>query len=117
MTQIKIKDKNVAPAQLANFLKKYIDSHLNIPLSYYLELARKLINGETYTHDYPLEIPKNEFVNVSMIIDENDPDAKMLAERDYYYQLMEKGASGDAEAAIEFCKAMKDGKYSNSAFA
>jgi hypothetical protein len=116
-TQITVKDKNVTSAQLANFLKKHIDSHLSIPLSYYLDIARKLINGETYTHDYPLEIPKNDFVNVSTIIDENDPVAKMLAERDYYYELMLKGANGDSEAAIEFCKAVKEGKYNNSPFA
>jgi hypothetical protein len=121
VTQLTIKDKSVTPAKLANFLKKYLHYSANdYSLQYYLELAKKLIDGETYQHQYRLDMPDNEFVNMSLIEVLNE-DQKYFRERQaeyaYLTDLMNKGANGDAQAAIDFCKAVQEGKYTNSAFA
>jgi hypothetical protein len=116
VTQLSIKDNSVNPVQLANFLKKHIDSYNNHSLQYYLELAKKLIAGENYVHTWRAAVPKNEFLNVSIIeVFDKEEESFIQASKEwqYYDELKEKGANGDAQAAIEFCKAVKAGKYNN----
>lgn len=120
VTQLTIKDQSISPAKLANFLKKNIDPHLNLSIHYFLELAKKMIAGDIYTHDYDLEFPDNDFVSVSLVdvIEQEEKSFKCFqAQLKYYNSLLEKGVNGDAQAAIEFCKAFNDGKYKIGPFA
>ncbi len=120
-TKLTIKDKSASPARLANFLKNYIKSSFSeYSVHYYLKLAKDIIDGKEYKSDVDLGIPENEFVHVELydIFSESaNAYAKILVDREYYNDLIEKGANGDAQAAIEFCKAVKDGKYNNIPFA
>lgn len=116
VTLLTIKDNSVNSSQLASFLKKHIDSYNNYSLQHYLDLAEKLIAGEIYIHNWRAAVPKNEFVNASIIEvfdKENESFISASAEWRYYDSLKERGANGDAQAAIEFCKAVRAGKYNN----
>jgi hypothetical protein len=121
VTQLTVKDSHVSPAKLAQFLKIYLNnSYHNIPLTYFLEVAKKMINGEAYTADRDLRVPVNDYVNVIQleVLSEYDKAINAAQEKKrYYVDLLEKGANGDGQAAIEFCQAMREGKYSDAAYA
>lgn len=111
VTQLKNKSTNTNAPALALFLKKYITS-LNTKES--LELAKKMIAGEVYTFGYDEFIPDNDYVIAEDIDIEDEEDIsrkEMYAQRKHYNDLLESGANGNAEAAIEFCKALIEGKY------
>lgn len=77
-----------------------------------LEIVNRLNNKEVLTFDYYVLMSTPSFLHV-----ENDPEEEELtfAEREKNWKrlksLMEKGASGDAEAAIEFCQSVQNGEY------
>lgn len=127
-TQLRLKDHSASPAKIAHFLKKCIPITHHIhnggqsvpPLQYYLDLANELIAGGTYQHEWKLDIPENDLLYEFIIETYNaDQIAFMKRQADYAHctQLMEKGAAGDAQAAIDFCKAFKEGRYVNAPFA
>lgn len=111
-TKLTVKNNKVTSAQLASFLKKHIGK--DVSLQYYLNLAKEMIAGKEYQHDYRLYIPENDLVTVSEIevLNEYQLEAKEREEKQAYYDnLRVLGAAGDSQAAIEFCKAIEEGHY------
>lgn len=117
-TNLKIKDKTITPVKLANFLKQYINK--DDSLQFHLSIAKELIAGKEFIYQWMLKIPKNDFIIVEKMEILSDYEIVQKAkeeENKYYNELRLRGANGDVEAAIEFCKSFDESRYTVSAFA
>ena len=119
--EITLKDKNIAPLNLARLLRDIWQSELASPANC-IYVAKCLINGETWRPTLgSIHIPnidKSEHLNLVFPESEIDKDSRLRREQQTeYWELGRRGAAGDAEAAIAFCKLEMEGKISHGAFA
>lgn len=115
VTQISIKNNSVRPSILASFLKLHTHND-NYPnsLNYYLDLAKKLISGQSLRYANLVQFPDNDYIDIFVVevLSQEDIDRQNReAMNNHYNNLLEKGAAGDVQAALAFCKAVKEGKY------
>lgn len=94
-----------------------------IALSKCMELANSLIAGTEWVPDERLigtiyhfreNIP--DFIDANFVIPV-DPDIEYRQNVARLYSLLEKGAAGDTEAAIAYCKAELAGEVNHSGYA
>ena len=107
----KIRSKNAQTIpELALWVKNKIGHH-HEGIHVYLGIARNLLNGEVWEKEYcllknpeadgPCEFTVSEPVNENVVYFNKQQEFKALLKR---------GAAGDSEAAIEYCKAMLAGE-------
>lgn len=117
-TNLKIKDKKITAVKLASFLKKYINK--DDSLQFHLSIAKELLAGKEFTYELMLNIPKNDFIIVEKIniVSDYEISQKIKEEKNKYFEdLRIRGANGDVDAAIEFCKSFDESRYTVTAFA
>lgn len=95
-------------------IAKWIRSQTSYALRDALSLADRMVKGETWhVEDIKATKSDNPYVNIEVIWCPSGDELRYeerRKERQRQNALLEKGASGDAAAAIEYCKLEQDGK-------
>ncbi len=115
-----IKDPNVSSVKVAHWLSHHskINTHSELSLKEWVAMAKKAVDGETLKFEEL--ISDNEFFNVQIVEELSEDemaDKSWRLEQQKYWELLEEGKNGNAQAAIEFCKAVAEHKVSFGAYA
>lgn len=117
---VTIKDRTATRGQLAQWIRRNYRPQIN--LSETLAITDKLLDSQTWvTFDYYLGggATATDLVNLEFV-QELDPYLENMkagfAQQRIYSDLRDKGAAGDAEAAIEYCRLAKEGKVNYAAY-
>lgn len=113
-----LKDKDIKPAALAKWVKARMPS-FQYPDC--LIVAHIMIKGERWNppieevHDYeeagPCLLDARIDISSMNLYERHDYEQGLL------YALLQRGAKGDAQAAIDYCKAEIEGKVSHGIYA
>jgi hypothetical protein len=106
-----LKDTSISAPDLAKWVKQRVPSFTAPDCLY---VARCLIKGEEWSP--PID-KINEYLDVgpcsmNIIPDPDNHWEVFFAEEKVYSDLLKDGAAGNAQAAIEYCKAVIEGKVS-----
>lgn len=117
---LSIKDATVSAAQIASCLYHHpiINRFSELSLKQCIDMAKKAIAGESLKFEEV--VSENEIFTVKIIeelSEEEIEDNAWNIEQKKYWDLLEEGKNGNAEAAIEFCKAVAESKVNFSAYA
>lgn len=117
---VKMLDKSIDVMQVASWVK-YVTSVDHFTLPERLCIARCLLKGERWSPSpWCFDVTKaNSYQHwdVKVTNAESDRYTNYYKEQQGYFALMRKGAEGDAEAAIEYCKLEAAGKVNHGAMA
>jgi hypothetical protein len=117
--RIVLDDTSITPSELAGWVRRIAPNQYTTADALYI--ARCLIRGEGweppyYTVIFQLEREKNQPWTYTVTTPPNDM-AIAFEKRSRLYaegeELSKRGAAGDAEAAIEFCKRFQAGEMQN----
>ena len=124
---ITLKDTAVSRVELANWVR-HATPHLITNAKDALAVAACLIKGEKWEPEFYMLADNlkqaygtyikevNPFCNVTIVdVPEDNQYTRHFATQKGYYDLMCKGAAGDAEAAIAYCKLELSGDVSHGA--
>ena len=114
--EITIKDHTVEVLALAKWVHS-VSGHL---LKDSLYIARCLLSGETWRPTGYIAHQENSFCHIARSYSESKHEKsnrEYLDTQKGYFELMKKGAAGDAAAAMEYCKLELKGKVNHGAYA
>jgi hypothetical protein len=118
--EITLKDKTVTRMELTKWLRQVWRSDSATPANC-LYIADCLIAGETWRPPYNAigcKAEKSEIVNFVFPESDYDKNDRLNREKQHeFWELCRRGAEGDAEAAIQFCKHEFAGEVSHGAYA
>lgn len=122
--EVKVTARNRTASRLdmAKWILTHAPSDMKLRSSDAMYIVDVILKGETWRPEYCCidrnAYETNPYFNVEFIgTEEEDPWAERIALQESYWELCRKGAAGDAEAAMAFCKLEMENKVSHSAYA
>lgn len=110
----KPQSNRVALAQWVRRLR-VCNGHMTLPRA--LQTADDMLQGQTFEwYLFPDEIDLGKFLCDIVEVPYENPYQTHFDEQKEYAKLLEKGAAGDTDAAIAYCKLEMEGKVSHGAF-
>lgn len=118
--KVTARDRTSKRLDMVKWLMANTNWHIRPTASELMYIVDCILKGETWRPDYALIDRKayelSPYFNVEFVKIE-DPWAERIALQESYWELCRKGAAGDAEAAMAFCKLEMENKVNHGAYA